>query len=49
MLGKLTEVVDPYLAIFEHMGGQALQPHQKTLIDAAAALVANVPKGAWNA
>ena len=45
MLGSRSEVVDPYLAIFEHMGGQPLQPHQKALIDAAAALVANVPKG----
>jgi len=45
MLGKRSGVVDPYLAIFEHMGGQPLQPHQKALIDSAAALVARVPAG----
>jgi hypothetical protein len=36
-------VADPYLPIFGGMGGQDLQPHQKTVIDAAAALVARVP------
>lgn len=41
--GERTEVADPFLAIFAEMGGQALQPHQRALIDAAAAHVPRVP------
>ena len=44
--GIATGVGDPYLPIFGGMGGQSLQPHQKAVIDAAAARVAQVPKGA---
>jgi acetoin utilization deacetylase AcuC-like enzyme len=43
MSGIRTAVDDPYLPIFSGMGGQALQPHQKSVIDAAAALAAKVP------
>jgi acetoin utilization deacetylase AcuC-like enzyme len=43
MMGVRTGVADPYLPIFGGMGGQDLQPHQKALIDQAAALVKNVP------
>jgi acetoin utilization deacetylase AcuC-like enzyme len=41
--GIKTAVDDPFLPIFGGMGGQSLQPHQKAVIDAAAALVARVP------
>ncbi len=44
-MGKRTGIEDPFLGIFGGMGGQALQPHQKVVIDAAAALVAHVPSG----
>jgi acetoin utilization deacetylase AcuC-like enzyme len=44
-LGKRTGVEDPFMGIFGGMGGQDRQPHQKAVIDAAAALVANVPAG----
>ena len=43
MSGIKTAIDDPYLPIFAGMGGQALQPHQKAVIDAAAALAAKVP------
>lgn len=43
MTGQRSSVSDPYLPIFEPMGGQELQPHQKAVIDAAAELVAHVP------
>ncbi len=46
MCGLRTSVVDPYLAIFEHMGGQLLQPHQTVVIDQAVALLNRVPHGA---
>jgi len=45
MRGTRTGITDPYLAIFENMGGQPLQPHQKALIDEAARLVGKVPVG----
>jgi acetoin utilization deacetylase AcuC-like enzyme len=45
LLGRRTEVADPFLPVFAGMGGQDLQPHQKALIDQAAALVARVPQG----
>ena len=45
MTGQRSEVVDPYLAIFEHMGGQELAPHQKVIVDQAAGLVLRVPRG----
>ncbi len=45
MLGERSGVEDPFLPIFAGMGGQDLQPHQKAVIDAAAALVARVPAG----
>ena len=35
-----------YTRAHPEVGGQPLQPHQKALIDAAAALVAKVPAGA---
>jgi len=44
MLGKPSGVIDPFLPIFEHMGGQPLQPHQKILIDRCAELVKRVPE-----
>ena len=43
LAGARTQIEDPFLPIFSSMGGQALQPHQKEVIDAAAALVARVP------
>ena len=43
--GLRTEVVDPYLDELMQMGGQALMPHQAAVIDAAAALVQNIPRG----
>lgn len=45
LAGVRTEVNDPYLPIFGGMGGQELQPHQASVIAAAAALVAKVPAG----
>jgi len=44
MRGTRTGVVDPYLAVFQNMGGQPLQPHQKAVIDQAAGLVSKVPR-----
>ena len=41
--GHETPVEDPYLPIFEGIGGQDLQPHQAAVIDQAAALVERVP------
>jgi acetoin utilization deacetylase AcuC-like enzyme len=41
--GQRSEIADPFLLIFAGMGGQELMPHQKAIIDAAAALVARVP------
>jgi acetoin utilization deacetylase AcuC-like enzyme len=43
--GIRTSVVDPYLEELMQMGGQELQPHQAAAIDAAAALVARIPRG----
>ena len=43
MAGIKTPVDDPYLPIFGGMGGQDLQAHQRAVIDAAAALVDDVP------
>jgi len=43
--GIRTPVVDPYLEELMRMGGQELQPHQAAVIDAAAALVGNIPAG----
>jgi acetoin utilization deacetylase AcuC-like enzyme len=43
--GIRTPVVDPYLEELTLMGGQELQPHQSAVIDAAAALVRNIPQG----
>lgn len=45
MTGVRSEISDPFLFIFETMGGQALQPHQAAVIDAAARLAARVPNG----
>jgi acetoin utilization deacetylase AcuC-like enzyme len=42
--GIRTPVVDPYLDELMHMGGQDLQPHQAAAIEAAAALVRNIPQ-----
>ena len=43
MSSRRTGVSDPFLAVFEHMGGQTLQPHQAAVIRAAEDLVARVP------
>jgi hypothetical protein len=43
--GIRTPVVDPYLSELTLMGGQELQPHQSVVIDAASALVRNIPQG----
>ncbi|HVW70959.1 MAG TPA: class II histone deacetylase [Steroidobacteraceae bacterium] len=43
MSGWRSGVADPFLPLFEHMGGQALQPHQAALIAEAEKLVAHVP------
>jgi acetoin utilization deacetylase AcuC-like enzyme len=43
--GIRTPVVDPYLEELMHMGGQDLQPHQASAVDAAAALVRHIPQG----
>jgi acetoin utilization deacetylase AcuC-like enzyme len=43
--GIRTKIDDPFLPIFAGMGGQDLQPHQKAVIDSAAALAARVPAG----
>ena len=45
LLGEPSGVADPYLPIFAGMGGQSLLPHQRAVIDAAAALAAKVPAG----
>jgi acetoin utilization deacetylase AcuC-like enzyme len=42
--GIRTPVVDPYLEELMSMGGQEIEPHQAAAIDAAAALVRNVPQ-----
>ncbi len=42
--GIRTQVVDPYLDELMHIGGQDLQPHQAAAVDAAAALVGNIPQ-----
>jgi acetoin utilization deacetylase AcuC-like enzyme len=41
--GIQSGVADPFLPIFSGMGGQDQQPHQRQVIDAAAALVERVP------
>jgi acetoin utilization deacetylase AcuC-like enzyme len=43
--GIRTPVVDPYLEELMYMGGQELQPHQAAAVDAAAAMVRNIPAG----
>ena len=43
MSGQRTGFADPFLPVFENMGGQKLQPHQAALICAAAEMVARVP------
>jgi acetoin utilization deacetylase AcuC-like enzyme len=43
--GFRTAVTDPYLEELMQMGGQALQPHQAAVIEAAAARVAAIPGG----
>lgn len=45
LLGESSGVADPFLPIFAPMGGQELLPHQRAVIDAAAALVGQVPRG----
>jgi acetoin utilization deacetylase AcuC-like enzyme len=42
MSGIRTPVDDPYLPLIAGNAGQDLQPHQATLIDQAAALVAQI-------
>lgn len=41
--GIRTDIDDPYLFICAGAGGQDLQPHQAAVIDAAAALIADIP------
>ncbi|HET6629979.1 MAG TPA: class II histone deacetylase [Woeseiaceae bacterium] len=41
--GLASGVEDPYLALFEMMGQQELQPHQEAVVDHCAALVADIP------
>lgn len=43
--GVRMEFADPFMPILAGMDGQDLQPHQKAVINAAAALVARVPVG----
>lgn len=43
MSGRRTGVADPFLPLFEHMGGQELLPHQAAVIAAAEKLVPRVP------
>ena len=43
--GIKTSVIDPYLEELMQMGGQELQPHQAAAVDAAAALVRDIPRG----
>jgi acetoin utilization deacetylase AcuC-like enzyme len=45
LAGIRTPVTDPYLDELMGMGGQELQPHQAAAIDAAAALVRDIPQG----
>jgi acetoin utilization deacetylase AcuC-like enzyme len=45
LAGQRTDVADPYLPLASALGGQELQPHQKTIIESAAALVSRVPAG----
>jgi acetoin utilization deacetylase AcuC-like enzyme len=45
LAGIRTPVADPYLDELMGMGGQELQPHQAAAIDAAAALVRDMPQG----
>jgi acetoin utilization deacetylase AcuC-like enzyme len=45
LTGQRTEVGDPFLMVFGTLGGQALQPHQQQVIEAAAAHLARVPAG----
>ncbi|HQX47954.1 MAG TPA: hypothetical protein PK555_11170 [Steroidobacteraceae bacterium] len=44
LLGEPTGITDPFLPVFALMGGQELMPHQRAIIDAAAALVGRVPR-----
>jgi hypothetical protein len=41
--GIRTPVTDPYLEELMSMGGQELQPHQASEVEAAARLVARIP------
>lgn len=43
LAGIRTAVDDPYLAELSQMGGQALQPHQRAIIDAARPHIARIP------
>jgi len=43
MCGHRTGIPDQFMPIFEHMGGQELQPHQAALITQAEELVRRVP------
>lgn len=45
MSGVTTGVIDPFLPIFNGLGGQDTQPHQRHVIERAEALVARVPPG----
>ena len=45
LAGLRTDATDPYLDELMQMAGQALQPHQATVIDAAAAVAGRVPAG----
>ena len=45
MAGETTEVIDPMLGWYAALGGQALEPHQERIIDAAAAQLAEPGSG----
>lgn len=44
LLGEPSGIADPFLPVFAPMGGQELMPHQRAIVDAAAALVGKVPR-----
>ncbi len=45
LAGLRTDATDPYLEELMQMAGQDLQPHQRAVVDLAAALAARVPAG----
>ena len=41
--GISTGISDPFSPVFSELGGQDLQPHQKSMVDQAAVLLKNLP------